>query len=75
MKQLLLGFVLGIVACISIGATLYHPYKGVRIDAKYDANYSNFRTVMENQDAIFQLIDAKCGERSEHGAETKHRRQ
>ena len=75
MKQLLLGFVLGIVVCISIGATLYHPYKGVRIDVKYDANYSNFRTVMENQDAIFQLIEAKCGKGNDHDAETKHRRQ
>ena len=60
MKQLLLGFILGVRVCMSIGATVYHPIKGVVVYARYGANSHNFKTVMENQEAIYQLIEDRC---------------
>lgn len=60
MKQILLGFILGVIVCMSIGATVYHPFKGVIVDARYGANTHNFKTVMENQKAIYQLIETRC---------------
>lgn len=65
MKRMLIGFVLGVVACLSVGAAIYHPVKGVVVMVQPSApndNYANFKTVMENQEAIYNLIITRCGE-------------
>ena len=54
----ILGFVLGVIACLCMGAELYHPNKGVLVNA---VPGSALEQVMQNQEAIFNLIDAKCG--------------
>lgn len=63
MKRMLIGFVLGVVACLSVGAAIYHPVKGVVVMVYPSAPTTNFRTVMENQEAIYNLINTRCGER------------
>lgn len=60
MKRILFGFLLGVIVCLSIGATVYHPVNGVIVDAQYGATSKNFRTVMENQEAIYHLIETRC---------------
>jgi hypothetical protein len=64
MKQLLMGFILGVVMCMLMGAELYHPYKGIitRTETTFRSDISaDFKAVMMNQDAIFKLIEYKCG--------------
>lgn len=60
MKLMFIGFVLGVIVCLSMGAALYHPVKGVVVMTAPGPR-TNFETVMKNQEAIFNLINAKCG--------------
>ena len=57
MKQLLIGFILGIIVSLMLGSAIYKPYKDVLIIKSND----KFETIMENQEAIFNLIEMKCG--------------
>lgn len=64
MKQILLGFLLGVVVCLSMGAELYHPLKGITV--RPETNFrpdiaADFKAVMMNQEAIYDLVNAKCG--------------
>jgi len=63
MKQILLGFLLGVVVCLSMGAELYRPVRG--ISAKSDAVpesalYKDHMRIMMNQESIYKLIETKC---------------
>jgi hypothetical protein len=63
MKQILLGFLLGVVVCLSMGAELYRPVRG--FSAKSDAVpesalYKDHMRIMMNQEAIYNLVNAKC---------------
>lgn len=63
MKQILLGFFLGVVVCLSMGAELYHPVKGiiVRSETSWRPDVAaDFKAVMMNQEAIYNLVNAKC---------------
>lgn len=62
MKRMLIGFVLGVVACLSVGAAIYHPVKGVVVMVQPSAPNANFKTVMQNQESIYNLIITRCGE-------------
>jgi hypothetical protein len=66
MKQILLGFILGIVVCMSLGAALYQPLRGVVVDARPEATLYNLKTIMENQEAIYHLIEARCKSGAPH---------
>lgn len=59
MKQMLIGFIIGVVVCISLGSALYHPVKGVVVEPN---TVGAIHTIMENQEAIFNLINTRCGE-------------
>ncbi len=66
MKQILLGFLLGVVMCLSMGAELYHPMKGiiVRPETSFRPDIAaDFKAVMMNQEAIYNLVNAKCGDK------------
>lgn len=58
MKQLLIGFLLGMTVCIFMGAELYHPDRGIIITR---ADSADFKAVMMNQASIFNLIKSQCG--------------
>ncbi len=63
MKQILLGFLLGVAVCLSMGAELYRPVMG--ISAKSDAVpasaiYKDHMRIMMNQESIYKLIETKC---------------
>lgn len=60
MKRMLIGFMLGVVACLSVGAAIYHPVKGVVVEPN---TVGSIHTIMENQEAIYNLINTRCGER------------
>ena len=62
MKRMLIGFMLGVVACLSVGAAIYHPVKGVVVMVHPSAPNANFKTVMQNQESIYNLIITRCGE-------------
>ena len=65
MKQLLMGFILGIVMCMLMGAELYKPYRGIitRTETNKADISADFKAIMMNQDAIFKLIEYKCGDK------------
>lgn len=66
MKKILLGFLLGVVVCLSMGAEVYHPLKGiiVRQETSFRPDIAaDFKTVMMNQEAIYNLVNAKCGDK------------
>jgi len=67
MKRMLIGFVLGVVACLSVGAAIYHPVKGVVVEANtvgaiHTIMEGAIHTIRKNQEAIFNLINTRCGE-------------
>jgi hypothetical protein len=67
MKQILLGFLLGVVVCLSIGAEIYHPLKGIiiRPETSFRPDIAaDFKAVMMNQETIFNLVNAKCGDKN-----------
>ena len=59
MKQLLLGFIFGVIVCLILGNAVYKPYRGVVIN-KYTINPIDIQ-IQKNQEAIFNLIELKCG--------------
>ena len=64
MKQLLIGFLLGMAVCVFMDAELYHPSR--RIITRSETNFrpdisADFKAVMMNQEAIFNLIKNQCG--------------
>lgn len=65
MKQLLMGFILGVVVCMLMGAELYKPYRGIikRTETTKADISADFKAVMMNQEAIFKLIEYKCGDK------------
>jgi len=67
MRQILLGFLLGVVVCLSMGAELYHPLKGIitRTETSFRSDIAaDFKAVMMNQEAIYNLVNAKCGDKN-----------
>jgi len=66
MKQMLIGFLLGVIMCLSLGSEIYHPLKGiiVRPETNFRADIAaDFKAVMMNQEAIYNLVNAKCGDK------------
>lgn len=52
------------VVCLSMGAEVYHPLKGIIV--RPETNFrpdiaADFKAVMMNQEAIYNLVNAKCG--------------
>ena len=65
MKQLLMVFILGVVVCILMGSELYKPYKGVitKSETTSPGIGPDLKAIMMNQEAIFKLIEYKCGDK------------
>ena len=65
MKQMLIGFLLGVIMCLSVGSEIYHPSKGiiVRPETSFRPDIAaDFKAVMMNQEAIFNLVNTKCSD-------------
>lgn len=65
MKQMLFGFLLGVIMCLSVGSEIYRPSKGiiVRPETSWRPDVAaDFKAVMMNQEAIYNLVNAKCGD-------------
>lgn len=63
MKQILLGFFLGVVVCLSMGAELYRPVRGISVKSDAVAEsalYEDHMRIMMNQESIYKLIETKC---------------
>lgn len=63
MKQILLGFLLGVAACLSMGAELYRPVRGISVKSDAVAEsalYEDHMRIMMNQESIYKLIETKC---------------
>ena len=57
MKQLLIGFLLGIAVCILTGAELYHPTRGIitRTETIQAGLGPDLKAIVMNQETIFNL--------------------
>jgi hypothetical protein len=64
MKQILLGFMLGVVFCLMTGAALFHPSSGiiVRTESR-EATTVDLKAIMLNQESIYNLIKNTCGDK------------
>ena len=64
MKQILLGFMLGIVFSLMTGAALYHPSRGIltRTESR-EATTIDLKAIMLNQEVIYNLIKNSCGDK------------
>lgn len=63
MKQILLGFLLGVVVCLSIGAKLHSPVRGISVKSDAVAEsalYEDHMRIMMNQEIIYKLIETRC---------------
>ena len=63
MKQMLIGFLLGVAMCLFMGAELYHPARGIitRSETNFRPDIaSDFKAVMMNQEAIYKLVQDRC---------------
>lgn len=63
MKQILIGFILGVVMCLSMGAELYHPVRSIitRTESNFRPDItSDFKAVLMNQETIYNLIKDRC---------------
>ena len=58
-----MGFILGVVVCMLMGAELYRPYRGIitRTETTQVGLAPDLKAIMMNQEAIFRLIEYKCG--------------
>ena len=63
MKQLLIGFLLGIAVCILTGAELYHPTRGIitRTETIQAGLGPDLKAIVMNQETIFNLVKSQCG--------------
>lgn len=63
MKNLVIGFILGVMICILMGSSLYHPVRGVivRTESK-EPTTIDLKAIMRNQEAIYNLIKNSCME-------------
>lgn len=64
MKNLVIGFILGVMICIIMGSSLYHPVRGVivRTESK-EPTTIDLKAIMLNQEAIYNLIKNSCAEK------------
>lgn len=64
MKQILLGFILGLVFCLMTGAALFHPSRGIikRTESR-EPTTIDLKAIMLNQEAIYYLIKDTCGDK------------
>ena len=63
MKQVLMGFLLGVAMCMLMGAELYRPSRGIitRTETQQVGIAPDLKAIMMNQEAIFNLVKAQCG--------------
>ena len=63
MKQILLGFMLGLVFCLMTGAALFHPSRGIiKHTESREATTVDLKAIMLNQESIYNLIKNTCGD-------------
>jgi len=65
MKQLLIGFILGVIVCMVMGAELYHPIRSiiVRTETQRSDIAPDIKAIMMNQESIYNLVKTRCGDR------------
>lgn len=64
MKNLVIGFILGVLICLIMGSSLYHPTRGVIVRTVSSAPTTmDLKAIMLNQEAIFNLIKNSCAEK------------
>ena len=64
MKQILLGFMLGVVFCLMTGAALFHPSRGIIVRTESANNSTvDLKAIMLNQEVIYNLIKDSCGDK------------
>ncbi len=64
MKNLVIGFILGVMICIIMGSSLYHPVRGVIVRTESrEATTIDLKAIMLNQQAIYNLIKNSCTEK------------
>lgn len=64
MKNLVIGFILGVMICLIMGSSLYHPVRGVIVRTESnDPTTMDLKAIMLNQEAIYNLIKNSCTEK------------